>query len=189
MKKKFDIAFVDTETTGLIPHKHEIIEIAILTNEKQYHVRVKPEYIEFADKKALEINGYLPEEWLDAIPASVAAVETSQLLHGKTICGHNPSFDMSFLRELWELHNCKPYVDRRYIDTVCLAREHLPECPSYKLDVIREYLGWSRLGAHSALVDTKDTKRLFFALWRCGFLKRMYYRLRYRALVWLGFVR
>lgn len=184
-----DFAVIDIETTGLKPHQHEIIEVAIITKDMQYHVKVEPQFIEFADQKALEINGYTPEEWTGAIPSSVVACKTADILHGKVIIGHNPKFDMSFLMELWEINNCTPFINHRYVDTVQLAREHLPKCPSYKLDIIREYLGWSRLGAHSALVDTKDSLRLYRTLWRCSWIKRKYFEYRYKFLCWVGMIR
>ena len=185
--KNFDkIAFIDIETTGLEPHKHEIIEVAIITKETTYHVKVSPQFIEFADPRALEINGYTPEEWVDSVPSKMVACEVADILSNKIIVGHNPKFDMSFIRELWELHECTPYVSSRYIDTVQLAREHLPHCPQYKLDVIRQYLGWSLVGAHSALQDCEDTKKLFHLLWRCGAPRRWWLRFRVRLLSWFG---
>jgi len=179
-------AVVDIETTGLDPHKHEIIEIAILTNDEQYYAKVLPLNLEYADPKALEINGYNEKNWYGAISASVVAQKTSHLLEGRIIIGHNPSFDMSFLFELWDLYNCKPYIDRRYIDTVVLAREHLPKCRSYSLDNIRLYLGWDRLANHTALVDAWDTRKLFESLWRCPWWRRYYYRLRYAVVSFFG---
>jgi len=130
-------AIIDIETTGLDPYKHEIIEIAIITEDESYHAKVIPTNIEYASPKALEINGYNEKDWFGAVPARDVAVRASRLLDGKIIIGHNPSFDMGFLRELWDLYNCTPYIDRRYIDTVVLAREHLPSCRSYALDHIR----------------------------------------------------
>jgi DNA polymerase-3 subunit epsilon len=179
-------AVIDIETTGLDCFRHEIIEIAIVTPNERYHAKVIPERIDYADKKALEMNGYSAKEWSTAIPSKDVAIRTARILDGCIIIGHNPSFDMGFLRELWDLYNCNPYIDRRYIDTVCLAREHLPKCRSYKLDHIREYLGWSKLANHTSLVDCEDTERLFFALWRCSIWKRWYYRFRFRFVSWLG---
>ncbi len=184
--KKEQLAFVDIETTGLEPHKHEIIEIAVITVDKTYHVKISPKFIEFADPRALEINGYTPEEWIDSIPSNLVASELADLLSNKIIVGHNPKFDMSFIRELWDVNGCAPYVSSRYIDTVQLAREHLPQCPQYKLDVIRRYLGWSLVGAHSALVDVEDTKRLFHLLWRAGVLRRWWIRLGFRVRSWFS---
>ena len=182
-------AVVDIETTGLDPYKHEIIEIAILTETETYHVKVCPQNLQYADSKALEINGYNEKDWYGAVKPIDAAIVTSRLLDNKIIIGHNPSFDMSFLRELWDLYNCNPYIDRRCIDTVVLAREHLPYCRSYRLDHIREYLGWSTVATHSALVDVQDTKQLFDVLWRCSWYCRTWYRVRHWFVSWLALPR
>lgn len=179
-------AVIDVETTGLNPNTHEIIEVAIVTKSESYHAKVIPMNIEYADSKALEINGYNEKDWYGAVPAKDVAIRTAKMLDGKIIIGHNPSFDMSFLRELWDLYNCNPYVDRRYIDTVVLAREHLPACRSYALDHIRSYLGWSLVANHTAYNDAQDTERLFHLLWRCALWRRWYFALRARFAAWVG---
>lgn len=179
-------AYIDIETTGLNPFEHEIIEIAIITETEQYYAKIIPRNIEYANPKALEINGYNEQEWASAIPASKVAVRSARILDGCVIVGHNPSFDMGFLRELWDLYNCTPYIDRRYIDTVVLAREHLPTCRSYSLDHIRQFLGWSMVANHSALIDAQDCERLFHLLWRCSIFTRLYIRYRHRFSAWLG---
>ena len=179
-------AVIDIETTGLNPHQHEIIEIAILTKEETYYAKVIPINIEYANPIALKINGYNEKDWYDAVPARDVAIRSAKMLDGKIIIGHNPSFDMSFLCELWELYECKPYVDRRYIDTIVLAREHLPKCRSYSLDNIRKYLGWSLDGNHTAIIDAQDTERLFLLLWKCNVFKRWYFVIRAWFAAWIG---
>lgn len=184
--KKTKYAFIDIETTGLDCYKHEIIEIAILTDSQKYHVKVSPQRLDIADSKALEINGYNSKDWDGAVRACDVALKTSNMLEGCVIVGHNPGFDMGFLGELWELYNCNPYIDKRYIDTIVLAREHLPRCRSYSLDSIRDYLGWSKIGNHSALIDCEDTERLFRLLWRCSIWKRVYFSFRHWLISWFG---
>ena len=189
MKNK-QLAFIDIETTGLSLEKgHEIIEIAILKGAISYHTRIKPMYIDNADPLALKINGYSPLLWRGAITPGQAANEIAHILSGCRIVGHNPTFDMSFIRDLWETFDIECYVDYRYIDTVVLAHEHLEDigCRSLSLDNIRLFLGWSRLGNHNALSDVKDAKRLYNSLVRATRLNRLYWWGRWRLLCWLGF--
>ena len=61
MARSKQIALVDIETTGLSLEKgHEIIEIAILKGDISYCVKVRPQNIERADPKALQINKFDP---------------------------------------------------------------------------------------------------------------------------------
>lgn len=189
MKTKKPWAVVDIETTGLSPdHGHEIIEIAILTEITVYCQRIKPVRLDKADPKALEINGYTPEDWEGALPPEVAAQRIGELLDGHRIIGHNPQFDMMFIRDLWDDHGLSFRTDRRLIDTMILAHEHLEHigCRSLSLDSIRSFLGWSKMASHSARVDAVDTLRLYQLLIRCGVLRRTYLKWRYKLLLWLG---
>lgn len=189
MKTKKPWAVVDIETTGLNPDKgHEIIEIAILTEKSAYCQKIKPLRIERADPKALQINGYSPEEWEDALSPDVAAQRIGEYLDGHRIIGHNPQFDMMFIQDLWDDHGLSFRTDRRLIDTMILAHEHLEPigCRSLSLDNIRTFLGWSKLGSHSARIDAVDTLRLYRLLVRCGMVRRFYLKWRYKLLLWMG---
>ena len=66
------LAFIDTETTGLNPDVHEIIELALIVCKqisvpgrgpkieiiKEYEWKIKPARIDLAQEDALRINGY-----------------------------------------------------------------------------------------------------------------------------------
>ena len=63
--------FVDTETTGLDPHYHEMVSIAIITEFgdgriDRWYTKLRPRHIERAHPKALQVNGYTEEDWEDA---------------------------------------------------------------------------------------------------------------------------
>jgi DNA polymerase III epsilon subunit-like protein len=170
-----NLIFVDVETTGLNSAIHEIIEIAIIGEGIHYHEKIDPIHIEHASPKALEINGYTPEKWKDAIPPKQAAIAIAKLIEGKTIVGHNVRFDIEFIEELLNQHGIYVFYDRRLIDTVTLAHEHLIPCgiKSISMDAIRGFFGWSDKGAHTALKDALDCRRLYFKISKSSKLQRL----------------
>ena len=66
--RQVPVVFLDVETTGLDPRAHEIVEIAIVALDGQVllDTKVKPQNIEAASPRALEINGYNEADWADA---------------------------------------------------------------------------------------------------------------------------
>ena len=78
------VLFIDLEMTGLDVAHHEIIEIAALITRppkfdiiNSFYAKVLPTHIETADSQALEITGYNPKLWQDAIPLRQALEELS----------------------------------------------------------------------------------------------------------------
>lgn len=164
--------FLDTETTGLDPLEgHEIIEIAIITeysdgSEEIWETKIKPNRLHLAAPKALEINGYNEEDWLDAMPMSEAIYEIAKRLQGGLLIGYNPFFDWGFIKAALQEYNLEPSYRIRCIDVMVLVHEHLqPIGLKYlSLDAVRTFLSWEKEGSHSALKDTLDTKRLYYLL-------------------------
>ena len=162
MKKP--LAFVDVETTGLNAQLHEIIEISIIKvcpihGTTNYTSKIKPVYIEHAENKALEINGYNPKDWRQAPDAEMVMSKVSDMLAGCILVGHNISFDEEFIFETCFRHGIKTRYDRRMIDTVTLALEHLHNLESVSMDSIREYFGW--VPGHRARIDVLQTYMLY----------------------------
>lgn len=181
------LAFIDTETTGLDPFQHEIIEVAVILVEGgtiiyKLHEKVKPEHLELADKKALEVNGYAanPEAWARALPMHVVGPKILSLLEGAVLVGHNVGFDEMFLRQNLARAGVKGKVPFHKIDTVTLVFEHLRPfgLKRVALDSVRDFLGWSKEGAHTALKDTEDTKKLFELLWQMTFFRKLALRFK-----------
>ena len=166
--KNRPLAFVDLETTGLYAGHHEIIEICIIVGVRAYHVKVEPKHIERITEEAQRINGYTGRKWIGAINQRTVANEAANLLEGCLIVGHNPGFDYEFLEALLEQEHVPVGLDRRTIDTITLAHEHLVPwgLDSLSLDSIRAFLGWTVRPTHNALDDCKDTKRLYETLTR-----------------------
>ena len=183
MTKKIDIknlAFIDLETTGLNPVFHEIIEVCIITHDCVYNTKIQPSRISSADKDALKITNYNNKDWFDSPKFKDILPKIQQLTAGRMLCGHHVSFDHAFLSEQLSRSGAPCLFDRRRIDTVNLAFEHLKPLglESLSLDSIRTFLGWSKEGAHTALKDCKDAKRLFMYLCQFGPLERAKLRLK-----------
>ena len=177
--------FLDTETTGLDPLIHEIIEIAVITQRHDGKVdrfvcRVRPAHIETAHPRALEINGYDPDLWQGAPVFSEIADELAARLKWGIIIGHNVEFDLSFLRAA--LQKCgSPRITFRRMCTQQLALEHLPG-DRVSMRYLRGFFGLSQEGAHRAMKDTEDCRTLFRLLYRAGVLRRLWWWIRFHWL-------
>lgn len=169
------LAFVDLETTGLDPEHHEIIEFAVVREDGTYvEFKVKPEHIETAHPKALEVNGYTPEAWEGAISQEEAAKHLAAWLEDSIIAGQNVKFDIGFLEALAEKTGVR--IPTRYgIDTVTLAYEHLTPLglSSLSLKNICEFLGIPpEPDDHRALNGARAAREVYFTLLRASALKR-----------------
>lgn len=144
------IALIDLETTGLDPDKHEIIEIGcVLFDDRTFEIlceldiRVIPEHIETADPKALQVNGYRPEDWKDAVPLYKALGLLRAITSEETkFCAHNMIFDWGFLAAAMKKTGLEMPFERHRIDLFTLAWAHIPheKMRSWSLKTICAYL-------------------------------------------------
>jgi hypothetical protein len=190
------LAFIDTETTSLDPLKAEVIDFAAIIVDGMngevleiFHTKIAPEHIEDAEPKALEINGYAanPEAWALAPKMGAIGPHIVGLLKGCTIVGHNVSFDENMLNSHFKRSGVEGKIPYHKIDTVTLAYEHLVPLglKRVSLDSIREFMGWSKSGAHTALQDAQDAKRLFDLTWGMGTFHKVFlwFRVRFKTLI------
>ena len=105
-------AFLDTETTGLDPYKHELVEVAIIVRDDigggtwrrrdPVHFAL-PCDLAHASDKALEINRYW-ERRSELHEAEISHVQARELLtetlEGATVIGNAVSFDLRFIENL-----------------------------------------------------------------------------------------
>jgi len=93
--------YLDTETTGLDPDRHEIWELAYAVDNGRIESGVMFHSLRHADPKALAMNGYWercggsPEAWAELEGGVRFALD------GATIVAANPAFDAAFLRARW----------------------------------------------------------------------------------------
>lgn len=95
--------YLDTETTGLDPSKHEAWEAAWAIDDGPIHSGVIAHSVIGAESKALEIGRYHDRmAWgrsIDLLHDTEAALYGA--LVDSTVVGANPAFDTSFLRARW----------------------------------------------------------------------------------------
>lgn len=97
-----DLIFLDTETTGLDPERHEIWEIAWAINDGPVEERVLVHSLKTADLKALELNTYLEHHPNGArSEGPMVDLEIRKVLEGNTLVCANPTFDRMFMRQRW----------------------------------------------------------------------------------------
>lgn len=180
------IAFIDKETTGLIPGTHELWETAIILREegqpdREYLWQYGPEHIETAVPIALEIGRY--HERIIAAPGQVVAISPAaedllpsgtrddlttvfeNLLDGAVLVGVNTHFDAGFL--LAFMHTTDPVWNYHLENIPSLALGYLhgkgmPTPPAgSKSTVIYEALGLTpdATVAHTALGDAREVRK------------------------------
>ena len=176
--KTTDLVFIDIETTGLDPHKNEIIEVAALrvqqdwsnpespvfTELGSYTAKIKPIHLEHADPVALRVNGYIASEWKNAVPLSEALTELMRLANGAIMVAHNVAFDSEFLNAKFAELGIVNTMHYHRIDTVSMAYAVLrntPKVERYSLVELCKYFGIDYMNAHSAMPDVYADFALF----------------------------
>ncbi len=134
------IAITDIETTGLDASMHEIVDLALLVVDPrtlsirdEYHARVKPLRIGTAAKRALDVIGYSPRAWANAVELETALTVYSQKAADAVFCSYNMFLTYSFLDAGFKAAGVEDPTDYHRLDLFTLA--------------------WSRLGMASPNFD------------------------------------
>lgn len=170
--KKYRLAFIDTETTGLNPDKHEIIELACVIADQierpgrgpelkfveEFEIKIKPTHIENAEPEALRINGYNEADWLFAVDLKNAMEHLSTKAQSAIMVAHNLTFDNGFIERAFETTGVKNLLHFQKLDSLSIAFARFydkPELDKYSLRALCEYFGIKNEKAHTALADTQ----------------------------------
>ena len=182
--KKHPLAFIDLETTGLDPERHEIIEIGCIIARQsprpgmgpsvekveEFEIKVKPEHIETADKEALRISGYAEGDWLFASDLKQAMTVLSEKTHDAIMVGQNVSFDWGFLEKAWGKTGIPHSMDYHKLDTMSLAYAKLydkDDAQKFSLRALCDHFGVKNERAHTALSDIRATFEVYKKLLDC----------------------
>jgi DNA polymerase III epsilon subunit family exonuclease len=170
------ITIVDTETTGLDPKEHEVIDFGAISLEEQgdgtYKVinkikfKIKPKHIEKAQPTALKINGYEENKWAKAKLFEEHAQKIKEVIeNSEMLLGQNLIFDIRFLISEFKRCNLKPPKFPEYIDTKEMASGLVKEgkIKRSSMDYLCEHFNITVSGrTHTALVDCERT----FLVWQ-----------------------
>jgi len=122
------LAFTDVETTGTDWLRHEIIEIGLVVADQrtlavidELDIKVRPALIELAEPRALEVNGYRPEDWLDAVPLREAMTVYSAKAAGAIFMAHNAVFDWPFIQMAFRQTGVANLMDYHGLCTMSMA--------------------------------------------------------------------
>ncbi len=162
-----DIEFVvvDTETTGLRPGHHRVIELAgirmragevIGTFQSLLNPGIRlPAFI-------VQFTGIKQEMVATAPKAHEVFLDFLHFIDGAVLVGHNVGFDIGFLSYEARLLGYDFPIDG--LDTIPLARRFLPGLRRFKLDKVANHLKIPTANRHRALGDAQVTAAIFMKL-------------------------
>lgn len=94
------LGFIDCESTGLDPRIHQPWEVCVWREDAPEPTTLWLEHtLDYADPKALEINGYHRRGWQAPKEGNTARRTLATLLAGVTLVGSNPGFDAAMIRQ------------------------------------------------------------------------------------------
>lgn len=154
----------DLETTGISPNYDEVIEISALKVKggevvDEFNTLVNPgRKIPFG---ATKVNGITNAMVAEASMFSQVLAEFLDFAEGLVLVGHNIArFDMKFIwRDAEQYFGEIP--QNNYVDTLQVARKHLPKMEHHRLVDLAEHYGISSEGAHRALNDCYMNQKVY----------------------------
>lgn len=182
------LAFIDTETTGINPYIHGIIEISYILTDSSLNelssgtLTLNPlsynRQIMKIDNKALEVNGTTKQQ-IETYRKSINVrqdfttilsdhIDAYDKKDRYTMAGYNVEFDFKFVDNWFADSNTQigRFFNYQPICVMHLAKfmeinDMIPAIPSYKLANIYQQLTGQTLDAHKALHDIRATLELY----------------------------
>ncbi len=181
MKK---ILWIDTETTGLEPGRHGIIQVAghveidgVIIDSFKFHMR--PLIGTAIEQEALDVHGYSIDQIENFPDPIIVKIQLTEIFDRHVnkfdrgdkfiIAGMRTDFDFNMMKVFWEKMGDKyfgSYVDfSTKIDLLplinILRAMNIIELENAKLETISKYFG-VEIQAHDALSDITATREVFY---------------------------
>lgn len=165
------IVFLDTETTGIDPEDHRVIEIGALEmvdrqlTGKSFHEYINPK--RSIDPGALKVHGITEESLQDKPEFTAIADALLTFIDGAEVIMHNASFDQRFIdAELRRIGKKVKMEDCcKITDSLKMARSLYP-MQKNSLDALCNRLGVSNQHRtlHGALIDTEILAEVYLKM-------------------------
>ena len=158
------LAFLDSETSGLRPDEHEILELGLVLYDdskdeviKEWSVKIAPRHIHTAQDQALKINGYADDPSLYKANLRTSLIKLNKLVDGCILVGQNIAFDVAFLERALSEFNITPSFDRRKLELMSMAWFCVrnKDLNGLSLKDLCNHFNISNIGAHGALTDCR----------------------------------
>lgn len=159
-----DYVVFDLETTGISSKTDEVIEISAVKVKagkvaEEFNTLVNPKRrIPFG---ASQVNGITDDMVADSPLFEEVLEKFLDFTEGLVLVGHNIAhFDMKFIyRDAMKFYGRIPAND--YVDTLVIARRHLPGLGHYRLVDLAQHYGISAKGAHRAMNDCRMNQKVY----------------------------
>lgn len=172
------VCFVDTETTGLDPDRHEIWEVGLIADiggDKvgwMEHVWYLPVDLGRADSVALKIGGFHDrhpfgdqnhDRDIYVTELDEFATEFAALTRGTHLVGAVISFDEERLRKLLRANGCCPEWHYHLVDVEALAAGSIAAMPPWNSTNLSSAVGVDpgQFDRHTALGDARWAKAIY----------------------------
>ena len=159
------VAF-DTETTGLLPDRERVVEIAAVRFTAGGRVAEFDELINPhrpIPGAAARVHGIGDGQVAGKPGVEAVLPRFLEFIEGAVLLAHNAEFDVSFLaHEAQRVGQSMPQVV--VVDTVEISRTLRPDLPNRKLETISKAIGLAAPEYHRALADAETLERVFLKM-------------------------
>jgi DNA polymerase III subunit epsilon len=163
--EEVEFVVLDTETTGLRPGPHRVIEVAGVRIRGGEACGSFSTLINPGSRLPLFIVQFtgITQEMVNSAPKAAEVLpDFLAFIEGAIVVGHNVGFDIGFLSYEARLLGLDFPLDG--LDTIPLARRFLPGLRRFKLDSVAGHLSIPTANRHRALGDAKVTSAVFVKL-------------------------